>query len=120
LRPIWRPASAFRLAGFFTHATYAPGGGERERDVYGRLRGRVVGSYEKASREKGIEWCGCFSCPGAPAPFTEACIHQNIVKDAGEWERHIAEVRKHPDESDMENAREFARAILAGSGKAAA
>jgi flavodoxin len=102
----------FRLAGFVTHATYMPEGGERQQAMHEEWAGRCVISFEQASQEKEIEWCGYFSCQGAPSPPIEAFIRREIVTEDDEWEEYIAEVRKHPDENDMEKARQFARECL--------
>ena len=112
-------APSFKLAGFVTHATYTPEGGDRQREVYEAWAGGCPQSYERASRAKGIQWCGYFSCQGVPSAPIEAFIHQEIVTDAEEWEVYVAEVRQHPNEADKEKAREFARGVLAQSPRGA-
>jgi len=118
-RPVKRILAAlpqsppFKLAGFVTHATYTPEGGERQRAVYAEWAGRCEESFEQAAREKDIAWCGYFSCQGAPSPPIAAFIHSAIVTAEDEWAEYIAEVSKHPNEQDMEKAREFARRVLA-------
>jgi len=113
-------SASFKLAGFATHATYTPEGGERQRELYEEWAGRCVESFERATEEKEIEWLGYFSCQGVPPPPIEAFIHQVIVTDEEEWAEYVAEVRKHPNEEDLEKAREFARVVLTRSGLAAA
>jgi flavodoxin I len=110
----------FRLAGFVTHATYTPEGGERQREKYEEWAGRCIQSFERVSQEKQIKWCGYFHCQGAPSPPIEAFIHREIVTDENEWKEYVAEVRKRSNKEDMEKAREFAGAVLAQSGIAAA
>jgi hypothetical protein len=34
------------------------------------------------------------------------------VTDEAEWETYVKEVRKHPNEEDLQKAREFARQVL--------
>jgi flavodoxin len=102
----------FKLAGFVTHAAYTPEGGEREREVYEVWASRCYLSFHQASQEKQIEFLGYFHCQGAPSPPIEAFIHNAIVTDEDEWETYIEEVRKHPDEQDLQKAREFARHVL--------
>ncbi len=111
---------SFKLAGFATHATYTPEGGERQRELYEEWAGRCAESFERTSQEKEIVLLGYFSCQGAPSPPIEAFIHSVIVPDEEEWEEYVVEMRKHPNEEDMEKARRFARAVLAQSGLAAA
>jgi flavodoxin len=110
----------FGLAGFVTHATYMPEGGERQREEYEEWAGRCIQSFERVSEEKQIKWCGYFHCQGAPSPPIEAFIRREIVTDENEWEEYVAEVREHPNEEDVEKARGFARASLAHVGIAAA
>ena len=104
---------AFKLAGFATHATYTPDGGERKRALYERWASGCALSFHQASQEKQIEFLGYFGCQGAPSPPIEAFIHSTIVTDEAEWKRYIGEVRQHPNEEDLQKAREFARQVLA-------
>ena len=106
----------FRLAGFVTHSTYTPEGGERQREMYEAWAGKCIKSFERASQEKEIEWRGFFNCQGAPSPPIEAFIRREIVTDEKEWEEYVAEVRKHPNDEDIQKAREFARGVLERSG----
>ncbi len=102
----------FKLAGFVTHATYLPEGGERERKIHEEWASRCVVSFNKASEEKRIGFLGYFSCQGAPSPPIEEFIHRTIVTDGDEWKEYIEEVRLRPNEEDLQNAREFARMVL--------
>ena len=107
------PSPHFRLAGFVTHSTYTPEGSGRRRELYEAWAGKCETSFERASQEKGIAWCGYFGCQGAPSAQIEVFIHQTILTDAAEWEAYIADARTHPDEEDIEKARAFARRVLA-------
>ena len=102
----------FKLAGFVTHATHMPEGGERQRKVHEEWASRCVVSFNKASEEKRIGFLGYFSCQGAPSPPIEEFIRRTIVTDEDEWKEYIEEVRLHPTEEDLQNAREFARMVL--------
>ena len=108
-------APSLKLAGFVTHATSMPDGGDSQREAHEAWAGRCSQSFERASRAKGIQWYGYFCCQGAPSAPIEAFIHREIVTDAKEWEAYVAEVRQHPNEADKEKAREFARGVLAQS-----
>jgi flavodoxin len=103
----------FKLAGFATHAAYTSEGGEREREVYEEWAARCELSFHQASQEKQIEFLGYYHCQGAPSPPIEAFIRNTIVTDEGEWKTYIEEVKRHPDEEDLQQAREFARQVLA-------
>ena len=103
----------FKLAGFVTHASYTPDGGEREKQEHERWASQCALSFHQASQEKGFDFLGYFGCQGAPSPPIEQFIHNTIVTDEDEWEVYVQEVRKHPDETDLRNAREFAQQVLA-------
>ena len=107
------PSPPFCLAGFVTHATYLPQGGERQRKLHEEWAGNCKKTFERTCQRKSIAWCGYFSCQGAPSAPIEDFIHRKIVMDTREWEEYLNEVRKHPDEADRGNARQFAREVLA-------
>jgi flavodoxin len=102
-----------KLAGFATHASYTPEGGDRERQVHETWASRCALSYRQASQDKGWDFLGYFGCQGAPSPAIEQFIHSTIVTDEDEWEEYVQEVRKHPDEDDLRKAKEFAQGALA-------
>ena len=79
----------FRLAGFVTHATPTPEGGERQRAIYEKWAGKCIQTFEGVCQEKGINWCGYFSCQGVPSPPIEEFIHREIVTDEDEWEKYL-------------------------------
>lgn len=107
------PAPSFKLAGFATHATFASGGSPREQELYDRWASGCVRSFQQASERKGIAFLGYFSCQGAPNPAIEVFVRNTIVTDDAEWEKYIEDVKKRPDEHDLQNAREFAEKVLA-------
>ena len=104
---------AFKLAGFVTHASYTPEGGDREKQVYDTWASRCALSFHQATQEKGIDFLGYFGCQGAPSPPIEQFIRNTIVTDEDQWQEYIQEVRKHPNENDLRKAREFAQEVLA-------
>ena len=103
---------SFKLAGFATHATVTPQGGERERELYEKWAGRCVESFERTSQEKEIVLLGYFSCQGAPSPPIEEFIHREILPDEDEWQTYLAKVKNHPNEEDLDQAKAFAREVL--------
>jgi flavodoxin len=103
----------FKLAGFATHASYTPGGGERQREAHARWASGCMRSFHQASQEKGIDFLGYFGCQGAPSPPVEQFIRRTIVTREQEWQTYVKEVRKHPDAEDLRQAREFAGQVLA-------
>jgi flavodoxin len=105
-------APPFRLAGFVTHATQMPEGGEREKELYARWAGNCIRTYERICQEKQIPFAGYFHCQGAPSPPIEAFIRKEIVTEEDEWNAYIEEVRPHPDDRDLEEARRFTLRVL--------
>jgi flavodoxin I len=104
---------AFKLAGFVTHASYTPEGGDRQQRAHKIWVSRCAQSLRQASQEKGIDFLGYYGCQGAPSPPIEQFIRNTIVTDEDEWQEYIQEARKHPDEDDLRTARGFAQAVLA-------
>jgi flavodoxin len=104
---------AFKLAGFVTHASYAPEGGDREQQAHETWASRCVLSFREAGQAKGLQFLGYFGCQGAPSPPIEQFIHGNIVTDEHGWDEYIRDARTHPDEDDLRRAREFAQEVLA-------
>lgn len=102
----------FKLAGFVTHATYTPEGGESRQKMHEEWASRCVVSFNQASEEKQIGFLGYSGCQGAPSPPIEEFIRRTIVTDEDEWKEYVGEVRLHPNEEDLQNAREFARMVL--------
>ena len=102
----------YKMAGFVTHATYMGEGGDRERELYEEWAGKCIKSFNQVCREKDIDFLGYFHCQGAPIPEIAEFIHRVIVTDKEEWNRYIEEVSKHPDEDDLQKAKEFARNVL--------
>ena len=103
----------FKLAGFVTHATRMPEDGERAKELYERWAGNCIGTFEQVSEEKQGAFLGYFHCQGVPSPPIEAFIHNTIVTADDEWKTYVEEVRKHPNEEDLEKAQKFALRILA-------
>lgn len=106
------PSTPIKIAGFATHATNLSQGGKRNEELYERWAGRCEGSFIQACQEKGIEFLGYYHCQGKPSPEIAEFIHQEIVTEEEEWQEYIAEVNKHPDERDIQNAKVFAKGVL--------
>jgi flavodoxin len=102
----------FKLAGFFTHATYTPDKDGRGGELYNQWAGRCHPAFENICSSKNIEFLGCFNCQGKASPPIEAFIRQEIITDDEEWDRYLPDLRKHPDSTDIENAKKFAQDIL--------
>lgn len=107
------PSPAFRLAGFVTHSTLLPEGGERAAELHERWAGKCSRTYHQVCEEKKVEFLGYFGCMGAPSPGIAAFIRNTIMTDGDEFEMYMAEVSGHPDEGDLRDARAFAREALA-------
>ena len=102
----------FKLAGFFTHATYPPEHSAQARALFNEWAGKCIVSFEKASKEKQICFKGYYNCQGVPSPPIQEFIKKEILVSAAEWEEYFEEVRKHPSIEDLQKAKEFAREVL--------
>ena len=99
----------FKLAGFFTHATSSGG--------FKRWASKCILSFQETSKEKKIDFEGCYNCQGTPSPPIQGFIKREVITSAGEWEEYFEEVRKHPTPEDLQKAKEFARKVLSASAK---
>ena len=106
------PGSWLKVAGFATHSSPRSGGSERDQEFYERWASGCLKSFEVAARETRLEFLGYFGCQGAPSPPIEEFIHNTIIPDEDEWQTYVSSVRKHPDTTDLEEAREFALNVL--------
>ena len=102
----------YAIAGFYTHSTFLPEGDDRIKKLSERWSGRCSATFEELKVEKNINFKGCFRCQGIPSPPIEQFIHETIIKDDEEWAEFLEEVKKRPNENDMENAKKFAQDIL--------
>ena len=102
----------FKLAGFFTHATYTSDKDGRGGELYNRWAGRCHPTFENTCSSKNIEFLGCFNCQGKASPPIENFIRQEIITDEDEWNEYLPDLRKHPDVNDIENAKKFAQELL--------
>jgi flavodoxin I len=103
---------AFKLAGFFTHATYLPGGNQAQQTLFSKWAGKCIESFQNISKEKQIDFKGYFNCQGAPSPPIKEFIKREIVTSPDEWEEYEKEVMKHPTLEDLQRAKKFAREIM--------
>jgi flavodoxin I len=102
----------FKLAGFFTHSTWTPRQTERARPLFDRWAGRCKASFEEVSKEKRIDFKGCYNCQGIPSPPIEEFIHKTIITSDKDWKEYIEEAKKHPSSEDLRKAKEFAQKVL--------
>ena len=102
----------FAISGFYTHSTFLPEGDEKILKLSERWSGKCSATFEKVKKEKNAKFKGYFRCQGIPTPGIEQFIHKTIIKDEEEWATFLEEVKKHPNENDIENAKKFAQDIL--------
>ena len=101
------------MAGFVTHATTMPEGGDNNRGLYMQWAGKCEETFTKIFQQTGIDLLGYFHCQGIPSPPIAEFIHNEIIQDDDEWDDYCAEVRQHPNEVDLEDAKAFARNVIA-------
>ena len=104
--------SKFKLAGFVTHAVYLPNENEEITASHNKWAGNCVKTFESLQEEKGIEFLEFFSCMGAPSPPVEEFIQTSVIPNEEVYNQYIEIVRKHPNEEDEQNAKEFTRRVL--------
>ena len=104
--------SKFKIAGFVTHAVYLPSEDEEITASHNRWAGRCIQTFESLQEEKGIEFIKFFSCMGAPSPPIEEFIQTSVIPTEEQYNAYIEIVRKHPNEEDIENAKNFAQSVL--------
>ena len=104
---------SFKLAGFFTHATYMPGGSARKTELFNKWAGKCGASFETTCQEKGIHFLGYFHCMGVPSKPIEEFIHREIIVSEDEWKTYLPEVKTHPNAEDLLKARKFVNDVIA-------
>jgi len=99
-----------KLAGFFTHG--CPNAGE----AFDRWASKCISSFEKASKERQIDFRGHYHCQGVMSPAVEDAMGRYFAEKgtvtADDWNKYVEELRKHPDHEDLQRAKEFARTVL--------
>jgi flavodoxin len=95
----------FKLAGFFTCAATL--------DTIDKYAGKCMISFEKACKEKGVDFLGCYNCQGNPSPqLTKSMKAGGAPLSDDEMRKYFDEVVKHPTPKDLQKAKGFARKIL--------
>lgn len=102
----------YAIAGFYTHSTFLPEGDERIKKLSEKWSGKCSATFEALKENKNITFMGYFRCQGIPSPPIEQFIHNTIITNDEEWATFIEEVKKHPNEKDMENAKKFTQDVL--------
>ncbi len=102
----------FKLAGFFTHSTFTRESGGSASAYFNEWASRCIVSFEEVAKEKHIDFVGYFNCQGAPSPSIQEFIHNEIIKSDNDWKAYIDEAEKHPNSSDLQRAKEFARKVF--------
>lgn len=96
-------ASTIKLAGFITHAASA----------YPRQTiDDMSAPFEKACKDKGLTYKGCFNCQGYLADFMHEAVQKMQKADDDAWAEKIKQMTGHPNAEDEEKAKAFARSVL--------
>nr|MDO8135759.1 flavodoxin family protein [Candidatus Njordarchaeum guaymaensis] len=90
----------YKLAGFFTHMSQK-GGYEK-----------CVGSFEKTTKEKRVDFKGYYDCQGVPAPKVQELVKTGMKISDDDFKKYMEEARKHPSIEDVLKAKAFAREVL--------
>jgi len=105
-------SSKFKLAGFVTHAVYLPSESEEITASHNKWAGRCIQTFESLQEEKGIEFIEFYSCMGAPSPPIVEFIQTSVIPSEEQYNAYIEIVRKHPNEEDIEKAKNFVQSVL--------
>ena len=87
-------------------------GSQRNKELHENWASKCIKTFQQVSKTKKIDFKGYFSCMGVPSSAIANFIHETIIKNENEWEEYMEEVVKHPNQTDMQDARKFARDIL--------
>ena len=101
---ILKPAPGQKLAGFITHM--APAYPEQDMAAF-------EAPMKDACREKDIEYKGCFDCQGFLAEAIHGAVQKKLNMDDAQWAEMVKQMTGHPNSEDVENAKAFAKALLA-------
>lgn len=102
----------FKLAGFFTHSVPHPESHMVTQKEFEAWAGKCITSFQRACKEKDIDFKGWYSCQGVPSPPVQQFI-RNVIKSDTLWEEYIKEAEKHPSPEDLSKAQEFSKKVLA-------
>ena len=97
----------FKMAAFFTHASFAY-------EKQGFEQG--VQQFVDVSKEKDIEYLGYFDCQGRLTPELHDMVQQAQKVPDEEWAKRMAECDKHPSSGDEQMAKVFVREFIAKAG----
>jgi flavodoxin len=97
----------FKLAGFFTHATFTPEHTKRRKQLFARWAGRCGPTFEHMCQEKKIDFLGYFHCMGAASEPIEAFIRREIITSDEEWKEYQPDLITHPNSKDLDDAKRF-------------
>jgi flavodoxin len=92
--------AALKLAGFVTHASFAY---EKQGFEAG------MQSFDEISKQKNIEFLGCFDCQGRLSPQLQPMVKEARGMSDEEWAERMATLDEHPSAEDEQNAKAFAR-----------
>ena len=95
--------SAFKLAGFVTHASSA-----YEKEGFDK----GMQSLEDISKSKNITFLGVFDCEGRMAEMLQPMAKEARGVSDEEWAERMSELDKHPSSDDEQKAKDFAKDIL--------
>ena len=80
--------------------------------MYAQWAGKCSKTFSEFSIDKGFDLLGYFHCQGMPSPPIAEFIHEEIIPEDEEWRKYIADSTDHPNEQDLDDARNFTREVL--------
>jgi len=94
----------FKLAAFITHASFAYESAGFDKGMQ---------SLDDITKSKGITYLGSYDCQGKLSDELKPMVKQSQDVSDEEWDKRMAEVDQHPNDDDIQKAKDFAKDILA-------
>jgi flavodoxin len=95
--------SSFQAAGFITHASPAYNRSDYE---------TCMAYFSSIFQKKRIPYHGCYECQGELTQQLHEFLKKSRNIPDDEWERMVSSMKNHPDKSDEDKAKQFARDIV--------
>lgn len=101
---VLKASAGQKMAGFITHM--APAYPEQDMEGFAE-------PMKAACKEKGIEFKGCFDCQGFLVESLHGAVQKKLNLDDAQWADMVKQMTGRPNQDDVDNAKAFARGLLA-------
>lgn len=101
---VLKASSGQKIAGFITHMSPAYPAQDMQ---------AFTEPIEVACKANDIEYKGCFDCQGYLADAMHGSVQQMLKMDDEQWTGMVKAMTGRPNDEDVANAKEYARAVMA-------